>query len=55
MIASGRTEWMIFKQSPMYLKAYQEGYECAKHEMLQKIESMKALHECTNTMTIGEK
>lgn len=43
-------EWreILYKSSPEYVRAYQDGYDQAKYEMLQMIESIRELVE---TMT----
>jgi hypothetical protein len=43
-------EEILYYSSPQYTSAFQDGYEYAKREMLEKIASMKALTETTSTV-----
>lgn len=40
---------ILYKSSPEYTQAYQDGYEQAKAEMLEMIKGMQALYDCTTT------
>lgn len=44
---------ILWRNSPEYAQAYQEGYEQAKKEILEKLKSMGALRE-SSTITSGE-
>ncbi len=44
-------EEILYKSSPEYVMAYQDGYEQAKFEMSEVIKNMTALYEASTTST----
>jgi hypothetical protein len=42
---------LLYYSSPAYTKAFEDGYEYAKREILEKIKSMKALTETSATVS----
>jgi len=47
-------EELLYYSSPQYTMAFQDGYEYAKREMLEKLKTMKALTETSGTAEIKE-
>jgi hypothetical protein len=45
---------ILLRNSPLYLMAFEAGYEWAKKEMIDKLKSMKALTETTGTVSFEE-
>ena len=43
-------EELLYYSSPAYTKAFEDGYEYAKREMREKLNTMKALTETTGTV-----
>ena len=51
----------LYYSSPEYLRGYEDGYKCAKEEMLElvrnlnkQVKALEAFHECTSTVTTKE-
>lgn len=44
----------MWRQTPEYLQAYQEGYEHAKLEMLEALKNMKAPSSNSQTICVEE-
>jgi hypothetical protein len=44
-------EEILWRNSPQYAQAYQEGYEQSKLEMLEKLKQMQALSDTSSTVS----
>lgn len=54
-------EEILYKSTNEYIKAYQEGFDCAKHSILQelrslvkKVENMEVFNDTSATFSINQ-